>query len=73
MHRPRTPRRRGHIVGFDAPSGLGTLGSDGRMIEFHCLEITDGSRTIDPDQEVVFDVVVRFGRLEAARIEPLSH
>lgn len=68
---PRAPRRRGRVLDFDGNTGLGTLDSRGRAIGFHCLEITDGTRTIEVDTEVIFDLVIRLGRPEAARIEPV--
>jgi cold shock CspA family protein len=57
--------RRGHVERFDASEGLGVVvddgdgDGDGTRYPFHCVTITDGSRTIDPGQAVSF--VVRPG------------
>ena len=63
--------RRGTVRGFDEAVGLGSItGIDGREYPFHCIEIADGSRTIDVGAEVSFDVLAKFGRWEAANIRP---
>lgn len=61
--------RRGVVLEFDESAGLGTIsGRDGVEWRFHCIEIADGSRTIDPGVEVSFDALAKFGRWEAANI-----
>ena len=61
------------VAGFDAAVGLGVVeGDDGREYPFHCTQIADGSRTIDPAARVEFDVVPgHLGRWEAASIRPV--
>jgi len=62
-------RRRGTVRRFDAARGLGTIvGDDGRAYDFHCVEIADGSRHIDVDVDVEFEVIAKLGRYEAADI-----
>jgi CspA family cold shock protein len=57
------------VSSFDEASGLGTITStDGAEHPFHCIEIADGSRTIDIGAEVSFDLLAKFGRWEAANI-----
>jgi CspA family cold shock protein len=74
--------RRGVVVAFDETAGLGVIaeaagreaagqaatGHDGAEFPFHCIEIGDGSRSIDVGTEVTFDVVAKLGRWEAANI-----
>jgi len=61
--------RRGVVSNFDESAGLGTIsGADGVDRRFHCIEIADGSRTIQPGTEVSFDLLAKFGRWEAANI-----
>ena len=61
--------RRGAVSSFDEASGLGTITStEGVEHPFHCIEIADGSRTIDVGAEVSFDLLAKFGRWEAANI-----
>jgi cold shock CspA family protein len=51
------PPRLGVVASFDAEAGLGTVRDDqGREWGFHCTRISDGSRTIDEGQPVVFTV-----------------
>lgn len=61
----------GSVAEFDEHRGLGTIaGDDGRIYAFHCTGIADGTRTIEVDTEVRFDVVAgRLGRWEAWGIE----
>jgi CspA family cold shock protein len=61
--------RRGTVTSFDEVVGLGVIaGVDGADHPFHCIEIADGSRSIDPGALVSFDVLAKFGRWEAANI-----
>jgi cold shock CspA family protein len=63
--------RRGVVAAFDEQSGLGVVAThDGIEHAFHCVEIADGSRTIDVGTEVSFDLLGKFGRWEAANIRP---
>jgi cold shock CspA family protein len=62
----------GAVVAFDVDVGLGEVASaDGTVWPFHCLAIADGSRRIDADTPVRFDVVARLGRWEAWAIRPI--
>ncbi len=64
-------RRRGVVEEFDAERGLGTIiAEDGSLHMFHCIEIADGTRSIEPGTSVRFDLLAKFGRYEAARIGP---
>lgn len=59
----------GTVTEFDEPRGLGTVtANDGRHFVFHCIEISDGSRTIDVGQSVSFHPLPKFGRYQADRI-----
>ena len=63
--------RRGVVPTFDEATGLGVIdGADGTEYPFHCIEIADGTRTIDPGVEVDFDRLAKLGRWEAANIRP---
>jgi CspA family cold shock protein len=63
--------RRGVVARFDEHSGLGVVATDdGVEHPFHCIEIADGSRSIDTGIEVSFDLLAKFGRWEAANIRP---
>ena len=63
--------RRGVVRVFDEAAGLGVIdGDDGRDYPFHCIEIADGTRTIEPGIEVGFDRLAKFGRWEASNIRP---
>jgi len=60
------------VAAFDDAAGVGTVRADGgREYFFHCTAIADGTRTIEVDTEVVFEVVAgRRGQWEAARVTP---
>lgn len=61
--------RTGRVTDFDEPRGLGSVTAhDGAVLPFQCVELADGTRTIEVGAEVVFDVVRKLGRLEAVRI-----
>lgn len=63
--------RHGTVATFDNAAGTGTVtADDGSVYPFHCIEIADGSRTIDPGTPVEFGVLPRFGRYQAAQIRP---
>ena len=67
-------RRTGRVTAFDEHRGLGEIVDDkGHGYPFHCTQIADGSRTIDADAEVVFEVVAgRLGCWEAADVTPVG-
>ena len=66
--------RHGVVASFDEPVGLGTVrGSEDTVYEFHCIEIADGSRSIDVGLEVSFELLAKLGRYEAANIRPRAH
>lgn len=61
----------GRVTEFDAARGLGRVVRDdppGEGFWFHCIEIADGSRTIDVGAAVHFDVRAKLGRHEAVAI-----
>ena len=59
----------GVVRTFDEGAGLGVIdGADGAAYPFHCIEIADGTRTIDPGTEVSFVRLGKLGRWEAASI-----
>ena len=64
--------RAGVVETFDVDVGLGTLRADelGQdLFPFHCTQIADGSRSIEPGTYVTFIVVPgRGGRWEAAMV-----
>jgi cold shock CspA family protein len=61
---------RGTVAAFDEARGTGTItGDDGTSYEFHCIEILDGTRTIDVGRAVAFRPLPRFGRIQAGAIE----
>ena len=61
--------RRGVVTAFDEAVGLGTIRDvHGVDHPFHCIEIADGTRSIEPGVEVSFDVLAKFGRWEAANV-----
>ena len=61
-------RERRHRAGSD---GHPSRPTNGAVHLFHCVEIADGTRTIDVGAEVTFDVMVKFGAEEAANLRPL--
>jgi cold shock CspA family protein len=61
----------GKVIAFDEHVGLGEVESAiGEVYLFHCVEIADGSRTIDVGAAVEFDLLRKLGRLEAAQLRP---
>lgn len=65
-------RREGTVVEFDDQVGLGWIDSDGERLLFHCVEISDGTRTISIGTSVRFVPVTRFGHREASKVESLA-
>jgi cold shock CspA family protein len=60
----------GTVHEFDEEKGLGVITTaDGRAFAFHCIEITDGTRTIDAGQVVRFRPLPRLGAFEAGAID----
>jgi CspA family cold shock protein len=61
----------GTVVHFDEHVGLGHVDADdGRRYLFHCVEIADGTRTIDVGTTVQFDLMVKLGSPEASNLRP---
>ncbi len=62
----------GRVAAFDQHAGFGTIeGDDGTELFFHCTAIADGTRIIEVDTEVLFEVVPgHHGRWEAASVRP---
>ncbi|MDQ1437059.1 MAG: cold shock protein [Acidimicrobiaceae bacterium] len=60
----------GRVARFDDAAGLGDIeADDGTRYPFHCTQIADGTRTIEQDTPVTFEVVAgHMGRWEATRI-----
>jgi cold shock CspA family protein len=59
----------GVVEQFDAAVGLGIIRTaTGEAVPFHCIEIADGTRTIDVGAAVAADRIAKFGRYEAADI-----
>jgi cold shock CspA family protein len=56
----------GIVVAFDPDTGLGSVrGDDGIEYLFHCVEIADGTRTIDVGAPVEFRRLAKLGTYEA--------
>lgn len=69
------PLLHGRIAEFDMAAGTGIVTTadddDGSMAyPFHCIEIADGSRAIDPGTPVEFALLAKFGGYQAAQIRP---
>jgi cold shock CspA family protein len=61
----------GRVIAFDEHVGLGEVESDdGQQYLFHCVEIADGSRTIEIGAAVEFELMLKLGRFEASRLRP---
>jgi cold shock CspA family protein len=57
---------RGSVVAFDPDAGIGTVrADDGADYLFHCVEIADGTRTIDVGAPVEFRRLAKLGTYEA--------
>jgi cold shock CspA family protein len=63
----------GRVTEFDERAGLGLITTpDGVQFPFHCVEIADGSRTIEVGSDVEFESLRKLGRVEAASIRPIG-
>lgn len=63
----------GRVTSFDAKGGWGEVTDvdSGRVYPFHCTAIADGSRTIEVDTSVDFEVTPgRMGRWEGRGLKP---
>ncbi|MFL6178638.1 MAG: cold shock domain-containing protein [Actinomycetes bacterium] len=59
----------GTVTAFDFDRGLGEVTTDdGEVLSFHCVEIADGSRSIEVGTPVRFEVMLKLGRREASDI-----
>ncbi len=73
----QAPLRFGRVLSYDSDAGLGTVRADGPEAAgegwtFHCTAIADGSREIDPDTPVAFQVrAAGPGRWEAFDLRPM--
>jgi CspA family cold shock protein len=65
---------RGVVIEFDEHVGLGHVrdDTDGASYLFHCVEIADGTRTIEVGAVVEFDLMVKFGRPEASNLRQVT-
>lgn len=63
---------KGRVASFDDAAGFGEVESDqGTRYFFHCTQIADGSRTIEPGTPVDFELRPgHLGRWEATAVEP---
>ncbi len=62
----------GQVSEFDEQSGLGVIITPDGVFPFHCVEIADGTRTIDVGIAVDFEPLRKLGRVEAAAIRPIG-
>lgn len=64
----------GKIASFDSKRGLGTISPDRspEPITFHCIEITDGTRTIGEGTAVTYQCGLKLGRNEAFAVTERS-
>jgi len=59
----------GTVVSFDEFVGLGEVRrDDGVVFQFHCIELADGTRTIEPGTTVTFGLLCKLGRYEAKAV-----
>ena len=63
--------RTGLVTAFDVAAGLGEVtADDGATFAFHCIEIADGTRSIEVGTRVRFGVLAKLGRYEARALRP---
>lgn len=61
----------GSVAAFEPDAGLGTVrGNDGTDYLFHCVEIADGTRTIEVGVAVSFNRLAKLGVYEAGQLTP---
>ena len=59
----------GTVVEFDAAVGLGEIErNDGQRFQFHCIELADGTRTIELSTAVTFGLLCKLGSYEASTV-----
>ena len=59
----------GTVTAFDEFVGLGQVtADDGRVVDFQCVGIADGTRRIDVGTAVTFELLPKLGRYEATAI-----
>ena len=59
----------GTVVAFDVGVGLGEVQrNDGQRFLFHCIELADGTRTIEVATPVTFGLLCKLGRYEASAV-----
>jgi len=59
----------GVVTAFDAAVGLGEVErADGVRFPFHCIELADGTRTIELSTAVTFGLLCKLGRYEASTV-----
>ena len=61
----------GEVKSFDSYIGLGEIElEDGRILDFHCINIADGTRFIEVGSKTTFDLYFHHrGRFEAKNIK----
>ena len=62
----------GRVIDFDDHVGLGHVEAADGVYLFHCVEIADGTRTIEVGTHVEFELMVKFGNEEARSLRPAS-
>lgn len=63
----------GTVTIFDFHRGTGLVqGDDGSVWPFHCIEIADGSRGVEPGRRVAYSIDFRVLRLEAVSLAPVE-
>jgi hypothetical protein len=68
-----TSRRAGQVVAFDAHAGLGDIKDQhGAVWPFHCVSVSDGSRSVEIGAHVKFTVRFHVRRDEAFDIEVVA-
>lgn len=64
----------GKVTSFDEHVGLGVIECNNEQIPFHCINIADGSRSIEIGTQVTFEKYDHpRGREEARNISKLHH
>jgi cold shock CspA family protein len=60
---------RGVVTAYDDAVGLGVVTTaDGAEFAFHCIEIANGTRSIDVGTAVSFEPLAKLGRWEASAV-----